>query len=429
MKTTNKKTISAKAWGMIAFLFTLTVISNADKAIIGFASVKLMDEFQLTPEQWGIVGSSFFLLYSISAIVIGGVADKIGTKKVIAIMALVWAVVQFSSIFMSGFVFLLVTRIILGAGEGPAYSLAMTAASKWLPKERLGIGLTLVSIGGPLGVAVSAPILISIINQLGWRAAFLVTAIVGLIWVILWVFLTKEAPESDNKQTIKQVAATSNDESGNFLSALLSKNFIIVAGCGFATYWVFTIGLNWVPNYFENVRQVDSSILGIIVALPWILITLSQVTWSMISDRLYAKTQDVVKSRIYILGPVLILGSICFYVGTLIDNLIFNIAFFSLGLSFGVITLVMGPAILMDLVAKNHQGKIQGWFMAISSLGGIVGPYATGKIVQNAATPLAGFHSAFQVCGLFLIIFGLIVLIGVRPKKKEIIRVGQEQSV
>ena len=230
-------------------------------------------------------------------------------------------------------------------------------------------------------------------------------------------------------QTIKQVAATSNDESGNFLSALLSKNFIIVAGCGFATYWVFTIGLNWVPNYFENVRQVDSSILGIIVALPWILITLSQVTWSMISDRLYAKTQDVVKSRIYILGPVLILGSICFYVGTLIDNLIFNIAFFSLGLSFGVITLVMGPAILMDLVAKNHQGKIQGWFMAISSLGGIVGPYATGKIVQNAATPLAGFHSAFQVCGLFLIIFGLIVLIGVRPKKKEIIRVGQEQSV
>ncbi len=417
MKTKNKKSISGKAWGMIAFLFTLTVISNADKAIIGFASVKLMDEFQLTPEQWGIVGSSFFLLYSISAIVIGGLADKIGTKKVIAIMALVWAVVQFSSIYMTGFVFLLITRIILGAGEGPAYSLAMTAASKWLPKERLGIGLTLVSVGGPLGVAVSAPILISIINQFGWRAAFLATAIVGVIWVILWVFLTKEAPESDSAQ-VKQADSAIAEDSSKFTSALLSKNFLIVAGCGFATYWVFTIGLNWVPNYFENVRNVDANLLGIIVALPWVLITISQITWSMISDRRYAKTQDVVKSRIYILGPVLVLGALCFFVGTIIDNLVFNIAFFSLGLSFGVITLVMGPAILMDLVSRKHQGKIQGWFMAISSLGGIVGPYVTGRIVQSAATPIAGFHSAFQLCGLFLIVFGLIVLFGVRPKKK-----------
>lgn len=417
MKTKNKKSISGKAWGMIAFLFTLTVISNADKAIIGFASVKLMDEFQLTPEQWGIVGSSFFLLYSISAIVIGGLADKIGTKKVIAIMALVWAVVQFSSIYMTGFVFLLITRIILGAGEGPAYSLAMTAASKWLPKERLGIGLTLVSVGGPLGVAVSAPILISIINQFGWRAAFLATAIVGVIWVILWVFLTKEAPESDSAQ-VKQADSAIAEDSSKFTSALLSKNFLIVAGCGFATYWVFTIGLNWVPNYFENVRNVDANLLGIIVALPWVLITISQITWSMISDRRYAKTQDVVKSRIYILGPVLVLGALCFFVGTIIDNLVFNIAFFSLGLSFGVITLVMGPAILMDLVSRKHQGKIQGWFMAISSLGGIVGPYVTGRIVQSAATPIAGFHSAFQLCGLFLIVFGLIVLFGVRPTKK-----------
>ena len=72
-------------------------------------------------------------------------------------MAIVWALVQFSTLFISSFTALLITRIILGAGEGPAYSLAMTAASKWLPKEKLGVGLTLVSVGGPLGVAISAP--------------------------------------------------------------------------------------------------------------------------------------------------------------------------------------------------------------------------------------------------------------------------------
>ena len=73
---------------------------------------------------------------------------------------------NFQRIFVSSFAFLLITRIILGAGEGPSYSLAMTAASKWLPKEKRGIGISLVSIGGPLGVAISAPILVNMINTI-----------------------------------------------------------------------------------------------------------------------------------------------------------------------------------------------------------------------------------------------------------------------
>ena len=65
LKETN---ITKKAWIVIALLFLLTVISNADKAIIGFASVPIIEELGLTPEQWGMVGSVFFLLYSLSAV-------------------------------------------------------------------------------------------------------------------------------------------------------------------------------------------------------------------------------------------------------------------------------------------------------------------------------------------------------------------------
>ena len=100
--------------------------------------------------------------------------------------------VQFSTIFVSGFTYLLITRIILGAGEGPSYSLAMSAASRWLPKEKRGIGLTLVSIGGPFGVAISAPVLVNIIMHHGWRSAFIATGIIGVIWVVTWLWIIKE---------------------------------------------------------------------------------------------------------------------------------------------------------------------------------------------------------------------------------------------
>ena len=97
--------MSKKAWIVIALLFLLTAISNVDKAIIGFASVPIMEELELTPEQWGIVGSVFFLLYSLSAVLGGALADKFGTRIVIACMVVIWSLVQFSTIFVSSFAF------------------------------------------------------------------------------------------------------------------------------------------------------------------------------------------------------------------------------------------------------------------------------------------------------------------------------------
>ncbi|KZE38989.1 hypothetical protein AV656_08820 [Bhargavaea cecembensis] len=418
----NKKVKIPKAtWAVIILLFLLTVISNADKAVIGFASVPIIDELGLNSQQWGTVGSAFFFLYSLSAILVGALADKIGMKKVIAGMAAVWAIVQFSTIFVTSYGYLLITRIILGAGEGPSYSLAMAAASRYLPKEKLGVGLTLVSVGGPLGVAISAPILMSLIHNYGWRSAFLTTAIVGVIWIVFWMMLVKEKKaETSSPESSEQPAseAASVPET-SFKSALLSRNFILIAFCGFATYWSFTIGLNWLPNYLENVRQLNAETLALVVALPWVMITLSQLTFSSLSDRIYHKTKNMVKGRVFILGPVMVAGAVSYVIGSLAGSDIAAIVLLSLGLTFGCITLVLGPAILVDLVDKKHQGKIQGWFMAFTSLGGIVGPYVTGILVGNSATQAAGFHLSFQLCGLMLLIFGGLVWLAVRPKKTE----------
>jgi len=414
-----KSSVSKRVWVIIFLLFLLTVISNADKAIVGFASVPIMKELGLSPEQWGVVGSVFFLLYSLSAVLGGSLADKIGAKKVIAGMVAVWSIVQFSTIFVSSFSYLLVTRIILGAGEGPSYALAMTAASKYLPKEKLGIGLTMVSVGGPLGVAISAPVLMHLIMSYGWRSAFITTGVVGFLWILVWLWIAKEKAVTDTELAAEKDSSQIVSNESKFTSALFSKNFIFVALCGFATYWSFTIGLNWLPNYLENVRHLSEGTLKIVVALPWIMITLSQIIFSTISDRLYHKTKSVVKGRIFVLGPVMLAGAVSYFFGAMVSSNILAIVLLSLGLTFGCITLVMGPAILVDLVSHKHQGKIQGWFMALTSLGGIVGPYVTGYFIEHSASPAAGFQHAFQLCGLILLVFGGLVWLAVRPKKSE----------
>ncbi|MCL6577423.1 MFS transporter [Kyrpidia sp.] len=417
------KKISKRAWAVIALLFALTVISNADKAIIGFASVPLMKELGLTAQQWGLVGSAFFFLYSICAILGGALADRFGIRKVIAWMAAIWAIVQFMTFFVSNFMYLLITRIILGAGEGPSYSLAMTAASKYLPKEKLGIGLTLVSVGGPFGVAVSAPFLIAIIRNYGWRAAFITTGVIGAVWIIFWLLVIKEKETNEVKlpsTRVKRVADDTPDVVAfNFTRTLFSKEFIFVALCGFATYWSFTVGLNWMPNYLQTVRGLDKGALSIATAIPWIVLTLSQITWSSISDRCYLKTKSVRKGRVYVLAPVLIASAVAYILSTMFASNAVTVLLMSLALSFGCITLVLGPAILADLTTKPNQGKIQGWFMAITSLGGIVGPYVVGQFVGFAPSVEAGFNLSFQITAAVLAICGIGAILFIRPKLKH----------
>ena len=108
-KSAEKSKLTKTAWVIIILLLLLTVISNADKAIIGFASVPIIDELGLNAEQWGI-SRECLLLYSISAILGGMLADKVGTRVVIAGMVILWSLVQFSTIFISSFAFLLITE-------------------------------------------------------------------------------------------------------------------------------------------------------------------------------------------------------------------------------------------------------------------------------------------------------------------------------
>ena len=68
------------AWTIVALLFLFMMINFADKAIIGLAGVPIMTELNLTPKQFGLVGSSFFLLFSISAVVTGFIVNRVRSK-------------------------------------------------------------------------------------------------------------------------------------------------------------------------------------------------------------------------------------------------------------------------------------------------------------------------------------------------------------
>src|SRR5438270_12297872 len=80
-----------EAWLIVALLFLFMLINFADKAVIGIAAVPIMQELQLSPRQFGLLGSSFYLLFAVSAIVTGFIVNRVQTRWALLVMGLVWA--------------------------------------------------------------------------------------------------------------------------------------------------------------------------------------------------------------------------------------------------------------------------------------------------------------------------------------------------
>ena len=116
------------AWKITFLLFLFMLVNFADKIVVGLAGVPIMTELKLDPEQFGQLGSSFFLLFSISAIIVGFIVNSVPTRWVLLAMAVIWSIAQFPMVGTVSFTTLLICRVILGAGEGPAFAVAARAA-------------------------------------------------------------------------------------------------------------------------------------------------------------------------------------------------------------------------------------------------------------------------------------------------------------
>src|SRR2546421_9011559 len=121
------------AWKITFLLFLFMLVNFAGKIVVGLAGVPIMTELKLEPEQFGLLGSSFFFLFSFAAIVVGFIVNRIDTRWVLLALALIWALAQIPMVGTVGFTTLLICRVILGAGEGPAGSLAVLGVYQLSP--------------------------------------------------------------------------------------------------------------------------------------------------------------------------------------------------------------------------------------------------------------------------------------------------------
>ncbi|UPJ62815.1 MFS transporter [Bradyrhizobium sp. 191] len=401
------------AWTITFLLFLFMVVNFADKIVVGLAGVPIMTDMKLSAEQFGLLGSSFFFLFSISAIVVGFIVNKVPTRWVLLALAVIWALAQFPMVGTVSFTTLLICRIVLGAGEGPAFSVAAHAIYKWFPDEKRTLPTAILSQGSAFGVILAVPALNWIIVNHSWHYAFGALGIVGLIWVAAWLTLGKEGPLEDT-----QVSAAVEPKIP-YLQLLTSRTFIGCVAATFGAYWALSLGLTWFTPFIVKGLGFSQSKAGFISILPWVFGATIVMLTGWISQVMMARGYNTRAAR-GVLGSVpLVIGGLILAMMPHVQGAGLQIALLVVGSGLCGAIYVVCPPMLGEFTPTSQRGAILAIYGALYTLAGIIAPAVMGATIQRAGSTLDGYLTGFTINAVIMVGSGLLGLLLLWPNTER----------
>ncbi len=401
------------AWKITFLLFIFMLVNFADKIVVGLAGVPIMTELKLEPEQFGLLGSSFFFLFSIAAIIVGFIVNRIDTRWVLLVLAVVWALAQFPMVGTVSFTTLLICRVVLGAGEGPAAAVAVHAVYKWFPDEKRTLPTAVLSQGSAFGVILAVPALNWVVVNHSWHYAFGALGVVGLMWVLAWLILGKEGP------LVQTVAMAAAEPRIPYFRLLTSPTFVGCCVATFGAYWALSLGLTWFTPFIVQGLHFSQKDAGWISILPWVFGAVVVLLTGWISQVLMARGVSTRGAR-GVLGAIpLIVGGLILAVIPYVASADLQIALLVIGSGLsGSIYVVCAPMI-GEFTPVSQRGAVIAIYGAIYTLAGILAPWVMGGVIQRASGIVDGFMTGFTINAVILIVSGLLGLLLLWPNTER----------
>ncbi|WP_328875361.1 MFS transporter [Streptomyces sp. NBC_00287] len=412
-----------RARTVLAVLALFIVINAADKAVLGLTAGPIKDELDLTATEFGTIASGFYLLFSLSAVSVGFLGDRIRPRPLLAVLALVWAAAQLPILLpAAGFGALVATRVMLGAGEGPGYPLANYTAFTWYPEKRRALPSAVVVAGGAGGSVLAAPLVILVSETLGWRAAFGLLGAAGLLWTVLWLRLGGGGPYTARLGPGDEPSAV-NDAvpfwrvvtTGTWLGATLST---------FAVMWTLALGFAWVPLYLEEQAGFSDAEISAIVGLPALSMAVLVLSAGALAHRLLRRG---VSARIAqgLLGALLpLLAGVCLLLMTRAAPAALMLPLLVVAFSAGNGQTPLTNAAIADICPPGRRSAALGLSYALAALSSLLAPYVTGRIIDAAPNEAIGYGRAFDLAAWLLITGAALSVLLIRPDRDARVLLG-----
>lgn len=363
-----------------------------DRLALSFLFPFISDELHLSEMQLGLMSSALSLTWALSGALSGAWSDARGIRKPILLLAVLgFSVCAAASSWVVGFMSLLILRALMGLFEGPVLpmSQSLMVDSSTPARRGLNMGLLQGSSPGLIGGVIGPPVVIGIATHYGWRDAFYVSCIAGLVLALcIWLWV-KEKP-------IQIQPVQAQPESNVSRWALLRERNILLCvliGCCFLTWFVVII--SFAPTFLMKYRHFSATNMTIVMTC----LGAAWVFWGFVvpglSDRMGRKT------ALLIFSPIAALCPIAMIYGTSVMSLGLFVFLTYTGL--GCFTLFMST-IPAETVPRHSIASALGLIMGTSELvGGFFAPIVAGFAADHYGLAIAMWMAAAaaMIAGLF----------------------------
>jgi MFS family permease len=311
------------------------------------------------------------------------------------------------------FTTLLICRVILGAGEGPAFSVAAHAIYKWFPDEKRTLPTAILSQGSAFGVIVAVPALNWVIVNHSWHYAFGALGIVGLMWVAAWLVIGKEGP------LVPSAAMAKAESRIPYLQLLTSRTFIGCCAATFGAYWALSLGLTWFTPFIVKGLGFSQQQAGFVSILPWVFGATSVMLTGWISQVMMARGFSTRTAR-GVLGSVpLVVGGLILAGMPQVNGAGMQVALLVIGTGLSGAIYVVCPPMLSEFTPVSQRGAVIAIYGAIYTLAGILAPSVMGRVIQHAGGLLEGYMTGFTINAAILVASGLLGLLLLWPNTER----------
>jgi ACS family hexuronate transporter-like MFS transporter len=230
-------------WLAMSVFAIASLLNYLDRALLGTLAPKILGEFHLDEVQLGWIVSAYSLTYALTSPVMGALMDRLGLNTVITGAVGLWSLAGAATGLTGSLAGLLGCRTVLGLGESAGIPAVAKAGGIYLPPEERSLGSALsqvgLSAGGVLAVLVGTPLAL----RYGWRFPFIVTGLAGLLWIPLWLAVSRRVKPGYENPTAKFEIWWDRR-----LFALIAAN---VLWMGLYSLWSF-----WTTLYLTEVQKL-----------------------------------------------------------------------------------------------------------------------------------------------------------------------------
>lgn len=408
----------ATAWGLTGLLVVLYILNSADKAVFGLIAQPLGEELGLSSSQIGLAGSMFFLAYTVGGFLAGPITRMMSLRWALVILAVSWGAVMLPLVLWATFVVLLLSRMLLGFTEGPTLALVHAAAYSWHPPARRGLPGAFITSGTALAKIAVVPAMAVLLAHYGWRMTIIVLTVMTAAWCVPWLLTWRPGPFVSSQ---KAAAGDSSDVAQvPWLKLFTTRTFVLCALVVVSSYMLVTVVLTWLPSYFETGLGYSRLQSGTLFAIPSFVGLVTVLGGSFLSDRAISRGFTVRAVRVIAPCVGVVISGCLLLALPWLDSA--PLAVVAVSLAYGLVIAIfplMNTAVVETCPPAQIAGTL-GAFLAIQSIGGVVAPWATGLLVDAAATKVDGYTTAFQLIGLVSAICAVAAILIVDPQRDKV---------